>query len=429
MNAIISLSLAGANVMSDHLGRKTGPTVLDGLRYLSRERKAWPDDLTDELEWSTAKAFTAFIVARGAEECASSVMHSPADAEKLQEMIGVALLHGTLAIQAGKVPLCEDNATLAKKVIDCIVYESGKLRLSPENSRHVSAMSTIAAKWILDNGITKPLTLEEAWSVSRGMYNAKPAPIRVSEPTSPAITKQRRLRANPEPREPFVFAISKAMPMMRGISNHPTDPLFRKFAETAGILPLLKGDKSQVFLSTCMTVEAYEEFKKFGRYRDVWETGPTWHRKYSDQPLVARANHEMKLFGERGDGIVYGYLTTCEGWQDDVSVSGARGYGEVEIFWKPELLRYCTFTIEDSHGADFAMDANNADQLAFCALLTAAFRPWVSLREDPYLSIIGKAIAPTLRGLAGRFLEFQCHHRLTTSDVESVLIHGKEIAP
>jgi hypothetical protein len=431
INSLIGLSLSSTNVMRQLTGLDVEETVLSGLRYAERERGEWKDDLTDESDWASSRAMVSFLVNNGLDEVGVRVLEVPNDrTDQFESMLSVALMHGTLAMAIAKSRIYRSAPEQLEESMRLIMFEARSMNLANEDSKFASGLITLLARWISVSGSSKPMTLEDAWNMSRSIYNAKETNISVGEQAAPSVVKARRMKNGlthaAETRNHFSSCADQLTRYLR--QGAKTDKLTKRFAEDAGIAPLLVADTSQVFLSTCMTPEAYQSFVKDDRYRDVWDRGVSWHKRYSDQPLVVRATSEMKLFGERGDGIAYGYLTTSEGWQDDVSRAGRRGYGTTEVFWKPDILRYCTFTFEDSHSAEFTMDANNPSHLLTAALLCALFYPWDSIRGHHFLKTVAKGVESELpRRLAGRYLEFQCHKPLTSEDVESVIHHGNRL--
>ncbi len=81
-------------------------------------------------------------------------------------------------------------------------------------------------------------------------------------------------------------------------------------------------------LLTAMDGKAYRSFVVDGQYLTFWQTGPTWHYKYSDNPTAGRQFNDLRLYGQIGENTAYAVLSAPVG-------HFSLPYGSPE-----ELLRY-----------------------------------------------------------------------------------------
>jgi hypothetical protein len=264
--------------------------------------------------------------------------------------------------------------------------------------------------------------LEEAWTLSRQKYAPPAYQMRIGPQTDPKTTKERRLE-NGLQGSAYITKARAARtlePLIDSVNNARYRPLLREL-DLLGLTSLLQGDLSQVYCTTFMRPEAYQRFLDDGVYRDVWSAGTSWHTRFHDRPLISRGFVEMRVFGERGDGVTYGYLTTCDAWQDEVSRIARDRYGSVEVYWKPErVVPFATATLDDSGFSQILLDAGDPASLLFAVLNVLIGSPWAG---GPVLDASLAAHMKSSGVLGARFIEFQCHGPLTPDDVETVIHH------
>lgn len=389
----------------------------EAVGLIEPEREAWPEDLSGEAQWRTALALLRMVAPPKGD-----------DGVPMSEAVGLpgfmqmsSIMAAYIAVPRMLAPSMVSGAAVSDSIMQPVLAAAfGGLPPVLEHFMHARNFGMLASAATLRAHQTgqRRISFSSAWSLSRKPYGIPPVEVTVGAQAPPEVVKARRLERG---MQGVAHLLAEKSKELRGLADAEGSP-FRKAFRHYGMESLLRGDLSQVYCSTFMRPDDYQKFLTTGVYQDVWARGPTWHTRYGDRPLIGRAHSEMRAFGERGDGITYGYLTTCDEWQDEVSRVGAGQYGGVEIYWNPaRVLPMATATLEDAMRSPFLVDAANPLALAFLTFLVFQSAAWA--RNDPALRQFASRM-PGLPG-SGRYIEFQCHGPLTPDDIESVVVHGE----
>lgn len=412
---MIALNLLAISRWPEHPGIASGAEadsarmidVATGLAVIERARWA---DLQMDSGWQLAEALIAGSV-EGRENLPSAVTKQAEDMLELLEDYDALAKMFEVAMKKGH-PLPGATRWI------CENFEKGRQNL-------YSRAFFPAVGRLLTRAEGGTLSLEKAWMESRELFCAPELPPIIPPPSSPEERKARRLAAGSAAWDALLEPCRWYLPSMEKALRDRVrlDAPSHQAADLAGLLKILNGDYSGLRFSTFLSSEAYDRFCRAGRYADAWETGPTWHHRYSDQPLAARLFHEHRLYGERGDGICHGYLATNEAWAEECGKKGGRLYGEVEIRWRPESVRkWATFIFGDQHDAKFLMDAADDKHLIHAALACMHASDWGAHEA---LQPLHKFMPPSrLLVPPAPYLEFQCHRELTPGDVAEIILHG-----
>ena len=173
---------------------------------------------------------------------------------------------------------------------------------------------------------------------------------------------------------------------------------------------------------TFMRPEAYELFNKTGHTLTLWDLSEqggfenSWHHRYSDVPLHARAVTDRRLYGERGRFITYGALIH-RGMTDQIQTLASM-YGTHVLTWKLDVLRYSTLCLNDSQLSPYVVPAT---RMMVQKLVLASMAP--RILNLPPNHPLGTVIAKGVFGTPDypQFIEVQMHDNLTTAAVDDVM--------
>jgi hypothetical protein len=384
----------------------------DIAKLIAPERTAWPDDLQNDSTWKVAQALCLLFGAKNDGDGLPSL----ADLINEEAFIGVGRI---LVCYANAVDLMCDAYLNAENWLEKSISAFDSLPASPEHHPFVAAFLERVNGYCEIGG---RMTLAGAWTFARQPFNVPKHEVVVGPAASSEEVKARRMRKGAHGSASLIKNVTEKSLALEALRVGVPDVGLRRAIREVGLESILRNDLSEIYCSTFMRKAAYDQFLKDGVYRDVWSRGPSWHSRYHDRPLVARSFSEMRAFGERGDGITYGYITSCNAWQDEVVESATRGYGEVEIYWKPErVLPFATATLEDSMRSKVMIDPAHSRSLAYLVIACLAGSDWAEKWRG--LAALAKSMDRSTNALSGRFIEFQCHSPLTPDDVESTVIH------
>lgn len=174
---------------------------------------------------------------------------------------------------------------------------------------------------------------------------------------------------------------------------------------------------------TFMTKPVYEMFQADGRTKTIWDLDreglleKSWHYKFSDVPLAGREHTDRRIYGERGENVVYGALIH-EGMPDQREAL-SRMYGRVAVVWDKAVLRHASLCINDSSQSPWVVPAT-ADNMA---------KAMIAMMVPRLMSVMNPTEHKTMQHLCGiltgqnlsiNFIEVQIHSQLTPSDIKDV---------
>lgn len=104
-----------------------------------------------------------------------------------------------------------------------------------------------------------------------------------------------------------------------------------------------------------MSDEGLDAFKRDGVFKTVWERGATWHDKFGDNPLDARAYTERRLFGESCGKMAHGSMFAPKVFGDHQDERLRKMYGKKRVRLNKSVLDSTSFTINDSQASYLAL--------------------------------------------------------------------------
>jgi hypothetical protein len=166
-----------------------------------------------------------------------------------------------------------------------------------------------------------------------------------------------------------------------------------------------------------MNDERYEQFMRDGYYKNIWDTGATWHAKYNDTPLDARAYNEVRLFGEACRHMAHGILFGEEVMIPSAVTRLPQMYGNRRVVLKPVVLESASFTAGDNQMSPFAFPYS-PENISLVRVLH-----WVSHLRALSIRTEWDRINNTFARIVGdepfRYFELQFHEKITPAQVES----------
>lgn len=392
-------------------------TVVD--EWLAAERSQWPELMDDE-GYEVASAFVTLL-----DPTVDGAYVAKGKAKEFRS-VGTLIVAYAEAVRLLTQAFVRNPNLSEAEAYFFIVPAIQGIQPIPENVAFIERFVRGAVRAC--RGKTA-YSLKKAWGDSRMHKTLPQHKVVVGKPAPPAEVKERRLNGGDAAKGKHYCAKARlrlfepAVALAEAGVNDPN----RKRLSDAGLVGFIKemaGESPRGegvhngYFTTFMSPDAYLSFIGSGTWKDVWATGPTWHKSYSDSPLLVRSYQEMRLFGERGDGMTYGYFSTNEQWLDEIASVATRSYGKVEVNWKPEAVaKFATLSPGDMLTAPYVIDAMDAaGVLGLCS---------ACLITKPFAQPYAQALAP-LQAEQDRhfnFIEFQCHAPLTPDDIESVKEH------
>ena len=239
------------------------------------------------------------------------------------------------------------------------------------------------------------------------------------EAETPVIRRNRRLRQAVDFRKSFPCGNT-----VHGVNldfwdpSKPAIPAFRDILGDIGANPNLlewirlvdapfTATAKEMVPVTC--THKASEFLAEGVYRSFWEAGPSWHNRYSDDPVAARTYFEGVLFGEKARYLVYGILVNPNAVDTllPLDLCLRNGYGRDVLVWDRGTLEGASFCVNDSGECHIpCMVPFSPCNWVKCMALTALLRDKIQIPETLY---------PWAQQL--NFFEVQIHSKLTTNDL------------
>lgn len=177
---------------------------------------------------------------------------------------------------------------------------------------------------------------------------------------------------------------------------------------------------------TFMRPKSYDAFMEAGRTKDFWtmrrEGRESWHSMFSDDPSMARAVTDLRLWGEQGSPLTYCAFVRL----DDYAQLAALGrmYGTKAVVWDMEAMHtYGTLTINDSQAAPFALPGTPENILkAMVPMMVGAYGEANGQRLCLHNPGPVPAMCNQLFGVATwpNFIEVQLHASMTPLDAVRV---------
>ena len=146
------------------------------------------------------------------------------------------------------------------------------------------------------------------------------------------------------------------------------------------MIPEESGDEAfnDALLVTAMSGESYRSFVMDGEYLTFWQTGPTWHHKYSPDPEAGREWNDLRLFGQVAEFTAFA-LIVCPKAPYNIRYGDKAGllnylqsyapHGKV-IEWKDDVLEGSTFTYGDCQQNIVVWDFSPLALMAYVAAVS-----------------------------------------------------------
>ena len=193
---------------------------------------------------------------------------------------------------------------------------------------------------------------------------------------------------------------------------------------------------------TMMRGENFREFVTTGKYLTFWQTGATWHTRYSADPKAARIYNDLRLFGQRAEDTAFALVMNGDGFQIPYDTNQnlrkyLTAYGDSGklVQWKREVLEDATFTYGDCQqniiAFEFSPENLMGYSLAFRYMLFRAMRRrlkgydrlddfFMFHSNDEVYQSCGAAFLSAGQ-VVNPYFEIQIHRPLTPEDMLGVI--------
>jgi hypothetical protein len=176
---------------------------------------------------------------------------------------------------------------------------------------------------------------------------------------------------------------------------------------------------------TFMQEGPFQQLMKDHRSKSFWdlhaEGKPSWHRRFSDAPEIARGFMDEQIFGEPSVDTTFGVYADMN---DTLELKNlAAMYGPRVVVWDDRVLDICTLTLGDSQCGSALMPASMKERFkAVFALRT--YKACDGKEPSPEFRQrirVGAAISSGQYGVAHiNFIEVQAHALLPTRFIKTV---------
>lgn len=174
---------------------------------------------------------------------------------------------------------------------------------------------------------------------------------------------------------------------------------------------------------TFMSKRAFADFERDQTTKTVWQLekegllASSWHSRYSDVPLSGRGITDMRLYGERGEHIVYGILVHRAATDQIVTLAGM--YGAMALTWQKSVMDCATVCLNDSASSPFVLPADRKNtERVLSAMCFARLMQW-GRKQATVTSLLSSFCA----GVAAppEFVEVQIHTDLKPGHAVDVM--------